>query len=389
MSANITNDRSEVKQLLKTVSSSIGLIANLLAIFGIISNPDPLQKLLTLAFFIVAIVAVAVVWRYRKSAMTWVAAMVIWLVIALGSLAVFLSVPAKISGSIVNNGSPLVGLTLILTDSSGVDHKAITGLDGRYEFGGVPAGNYTISANGKFLFGGSSPFGLQRLISPSFSPEIAFEITNTPTATFTPTDTPTATAIATWCDSFEGNDIDASRWYLDREFQSFIYVQNEQLHLDAPKDRLLDTVSAEMLVVQEGQPISEIAFDLTLQSASGNAFAGTGLIFFLENGRDFKILVGWSKDGSEIEYSICRNTSSSCDETVYEQYDHPDTSKFTLNSTTNIRIVSNGQTLKSFAGQALLGSSSTDSDLIGMKLFLYVEPKTDLHATVDNVCVTN
>ncbi|MBN1285796.1 MAG: SUMF1/EgtB/PvdO family nonheme iron enzyme [Anaerolineae bacterium] len=74
-----------------------------------------------------------------------------------------ISQPATVSGYVIDsNGDPVVGKTLILTDSSGVDHRAITDAEGRFEIRSIPEGRFTIVADGYLLRTGEIPPGWRR-----------------------------------------------------------------------------------------------------------------------------------------------------------------------------------------------------------------------------------
>jgi hypothetical protein len=58
----------------------------------------------------------------------------------------------------------VAGLTLALTDSSGVNHRAVTDGNGEFEIKNIPEDKFTITANGELLIGGRVPSGWKRIV---------------------------------------------------------------------------------------------------------------------------------------------------------------------------------------------------------------------------------
>ena len=141
---------------------------------------------------------------------TWSTALPTWLAAGMGLIFVYLIVsrPATVVGSFIDgNGVALVGKTLVLTDSSGVDHKTVTDENGAFEINNVPDGKFTISADGELLISGRVRSGWLRILDPKvetgdvvYRAAQTVNIIATPPATIdtptlppTPTSTPTAT----------------------------------------------------------------------------------------------------------------------------------------------------------------------------------------------------
>jgi hypothetical protein len=147
----------------------------------------------------------------------WGTMLITWLAVGIGLIILYLivSCPATVVGAVVDSsGSPVVGLTLVLTDSDGVDHKAVTDENGAFEIKNIPEGKFTVLANGELLISKRVPSGWKRIIdsktevgaivhrpgpTATAAPTVVAAVTpNTPTATpVVPTDTPSLPATPT------------------------------------------------------------------------------------------------------------------------------------------------------------------------------------------------
>lgn len=125
---------------------------------------------------------------------------VAWLFVIVIGLVVFVLIPRfmNIAGMVYDaNELPISHEQVIVTDATGVQHKTKTDEEGRYEFIGVPLGDFAVQAKEAKtkLILTNSVFGLPEVIiyiPPTFTPTST--PSSTPTSTSTPTATPTATA---------------------------------------------------------------------------------------------------------------------------------------------------------------------------------------------------
>lgn len=187
------------------VKEIAGVVGLMLAIFSLLELFLPTSLVQPIGALIIGLGAtIILVWMGRISLAI---ALPVWLTVGLVLMALSLIVsrPAVVAGAVIDSrGAPLSGTTLILTDSSGVDHKVVTDEEGTFEIRNIPEGKFTVSANGDLLMSGEVASGWARLVDTSL--EIGtlvqkIEPTPIPTLTVTPTETavspaPTETAIA-------------------------------------------------------------------------------------------------------------------------------------------------------------------------------------------------
>lgn len=203
----MTSDRNQREwgEAVKAIAAVIGLMIAVFTLLGIFLPTNLIQPIGAL---IVGLILTAIlVWMGK---LEWGRALITWLMVSMGLIILYLIVsrPATVVGSVVDNSSsPVKGLTLVLTDANGVDHKAITDENGTFEIKNVSEGKFTISANGELLISGRVPSGWKQIIDSQLeigslvhkpnptvaaTPTIvAVVIPDTPTpAPLVPTDTP-------------------------------------------------------------------------------------------------------------------------------------------------------------------------------------------------------
>jgi hypothetical protein len=194
-----SNNQKEPGKAVQAIASVIGLmitVFTLLAIFLPTGLAQPIGAV-TIGLIGTAIL----VWMGK---LNWGGAILTWLVVSMGVIILYLIVsqPATIVGSVIDNsGSQVQGLTLILTDADGIDHKAVTDQNGAFEIRNVSEGKFTILADGELLISGYVSSGWKRMIdhtiavgSPVYRPSssvVAAVTPSTPTPTSVPpTNTP-------------------------------------------------------------------------------------------------------------------------------------------------------------------------------------------------------
>ena len=193
----------------------IGLTETVLAVFGsmatvfaVLNAVLPISLVQPVAATVFGLTVVIVLMTYFH--VSWQQPVITWVMVSGIGVIVYLFItrPAVISGSITDNtGQPQPGLTVILNDSGGVDHKSVTGVKGEFEINNVPEGRYTITVDGKLVLSGNVPSGWSRIfdvkvqtgtlvMSSSLTPTVA-ALASTPTPTSTSTFTPIPTNTST------------------------------------------------------------------------------------------------------------------------------------------------------------------------------------------------
>jgi energy-coupling factor transporter transmembrane protein EcfT len=138
----MTSDENsrELDKAVKAIAAVIGLMIAVFALLGIFLPTSLTQPIGAL---IIGLIFTAIlVWMGK---LEWGRALVTWLVVSIGVIILYLIVsrPASIVGSVVDSsGSPVKGLTLILTDANGVDHKTISDENGAFEINNVSEGKF-------------------------------------------------------------------------------------------------------------------------------------------------------------------------------------------------------------------------------------------------------
>ncbi len=105
------------------------------------------------------------VWWYR-----WPLATLLTTSLAFGLLLIILHLivtrPATVAGALVDGSQqPQPGVSLTLTDASGVAHNAISDANGAFIVSNVPEGPFTLTANGELLFVGQVCSGWRRVFT--------------------------------------------------------------------------------------------------------------------------------------------------------------------------------------------------------------------------------
>jgi hypothetical protein len=188
----------QLNTAVKAIAGVIGLMIAVFSLLSIFLAPSLAQPIGTLVIGL--IFTVILVWMDR---LNWFTALATWLTVSIAVIVLFLIVsqPATLVGSVLDSsGAPAQGLTLILTDADGIDHKAVSDGDGAFEIRNVPEGRYTILADGDLLMSGEVPSGWKRILCHQMnmgslvhrpSATVVVQPTPTPPA---PTGTPVPTA---------------------------------------------------------------------------------------------------------------------------------------------------------------------------------------------------
>jgi hypothetical protein len=200
----------------KLVGKVLSITALMTAVFALLRIFIPDKYTPPIGALLIGLILTAIlIWQNRE---IWVTTVVTWLVVGIGLIIVYLLVsrPVTIVGSMIDgDGKPVVGLSLVFTDSGGVPHKAITDGQGVFEVKNVPRGGFEASVNDNLLLKGTVPSNLKpnftigdlvhepylvtaTLVVTATCPPLPLTSTPSPTlmptATPTPTNTPTPTA---------------------------------------------------------------------------------------------------------------------------------------------------------------------------------------------------
>jgi hypothetical protein len=197
-------DQKALGELVREIAAVLGLMVTIFAVLEIFLPTSFAQPLGALVSGLVLTALLACVGKWD-----WGTMLITWLAVGIGLIILYLIVsrPATVMGAVVDSSdSPVVGLTLVLTDSYGVDHRAVTDESGAFEIKNVPEGKFTVLANDELLISRQVPSGWKRILEPVVDVGIPVHKpsltsiatpTNTPTPTLTPTPTPTPTTTPT------------------------------------------------------------------------------------------------------------------------------------------------------------------------------------------------
>jgi len=191
------NNQRTWSEAIKAIASVVGLMIAVFSLLGIFLPTNLIQPIGALA---VGLILTAILAWMGK--LEWGRALVTWLMVSMGLIILYLIVsrPATVVGFVIDSSSsPVKGLTLVLTDANGVDHKAVTDENGAFEIKNVSEGKFTISADGELLISGRVPSGWKQIMDSQIEIGSLVHKPN-PTVAATPTvvavvipDTPTIT----------------------------------------------------------------------------------------------------------------------------------------------------------------------------------------------------
>ena len=181
------------KTLPKAVESITSVIVLMTTVFALLEILLPTSLVQPIGALMIGLgLTLILVWMGRW---IWVTALVTWLGMSMVLIIVYLIVSraATLIGAVTDQtGQPVVGLVLVLRDSSGVAHEVATDDKGAFEIQNVPEGKYTISAGGQLLLSGQVASGWKRMID---SQVIIGTLVHGPTPTAVALVNPTATAV--------------------------------------------------------------------------------------------------------------------------------------------------------------------------------------------------
>ena len=187
---------SEQKEnpVVRPVLEVLTVAGSMAAIFGVFALTIPSSFFGPVLALLLGLVVTGVFLK-RKS-IDYTTAIVTWIVPSVLILFLYMLVtrPATVVGRVVDiANAPLAGARLVLTDSSGVDHKAVTDEEGTFEFNNIPQGKYLIVIENELLTSSEVPSGWQRIFSTRVKlPSSVYR----PPATATPFPSPTPTLTA-------------------------------------------------------------------------------------------------------------------------------------------------------------------------------------------------
>jgi len=184
----------------KEIGSVLGLMTSIFIVLEILLPAGLVQPIGTIVTGLVLTVVLICIgkWNWSIALPTWsIAAVMVFILHAM------ISRPATVVGAVVDgSGSPMPEVKLVLTDSSGVDHRSVMDKNGTFEIKNVPEGKFTISANGELLLSGRVPSGWERILKPTVDVGIlvyrpAITVVPTPTNTLAPMPTSASTPTLT------------------------------------------------------------------------------------------------------------------------------------------------------------------------------------------------
>jgi hypothetical protein len=164
--SSASTNKPQPPDLATVLKAIIAVFTSMAAIFGVLNILFPISLLQPVMAIVLGLAVAGVL--MRAYSLPWHVPVITWLVVSgIGVIIyLFISRPAMVSGSMVDGtAQPQVGLTVILNDSGGVDHKAITDKDGVFVITNIPEGRYAITVDGKFVRGGNVPSGWSRLFN--------------------------------------------------------------------------------------------------------------------------------------------------------------------------------------------------------------------------------
>lgn len=204
--------------------------------------------------------------------------------------------------------------------------------------------------------------------------------------TMTPLSTEAPTVVNLICDDFNDGVLDPNRWLLDTDTPGVVVVENGGLNFVARVSAgESDTAGASITMLPAGLDIRDIVWDETLVSYAGNIPGGVGLEITLQSGRDLSIDIGPGPNGPEVEFSVCPTTSCSG---AYEEYDHPGGGPIRSGLSLPMRVVDRGEIIDFYVdGILYLVQPVGDDPIREVKFYLYADPGSEFHITIDNVCV--
>jgi hypothetical protein len=189
-------NQQAAQDLIKSIGAVVGVMLSIFALLEIFLPTSLVQPIGALAIGLG--VTVLLVWLGRS---TWQTVIPIWLAVGILLLVVYLIVsrPATVVGQVIDNqGHAVAGLSVVLTDSNGVDHRGVTDGEGMFAIKGVPEGRFTVTSDGELLVSGRVPSGWVRMLTPQVDMGSFVRMPSPtpppePTPTFTPSPTPRPT----------------------------------------------------------------------------------------------------------------------------------------------------------------------------------------------------
>ena len=186
-STSSTEPSLAFSQAVKGMVSIVGLMTMVFTLLEVMLPSSFVQPVSALACGVA--LTIFLVWWYK-----WHLATLLTTSLAFGLLLIILhlivSRPAIVTGRVVaDSQQPQPGVSLVLTDSSGVNHNATSDVNGVFTVSHMPAGPFTLTANGELLFVGEVCSGWRRMLTPrqeigAFAYQA--QITIAPTAETTP-----------------------------------------------------------------------------------------------------------------------------------------------------------------------------------------------------------
>jgi hypothetical protein len=327
-------NQREPGKAVQAIASVIGLM---IAVFTLLAIFLPAGLTQPIGAVIIGLIGTAILVWIGK--LNWGGVLLTWLTVSVGVIFLYLIVsrPATVVGSVVDSsGSQVKGLTLILTDANGVDHKAVTDENGAFEIKNVSEGKFTILANGELLISGQVPSGWKRIIDPtvtvgtpvhrpSSTVVVAVVTPNTPTSTpvsstntpVPPTDTstpepPTSTAMPT---PFIIDDMDSTL-----DWKQYGDDRGSSMVLRSTPGMIDNAVEISFDLKQDGYAgISKVFYPRILSGTEGIGFSynGSGA----PNTIEFKLLYTPDNNGKSAVFSVeWRHMTATNNWTTFEVY---------------------------------------------------------------------
>jgi hypothetical protein len=197
------------------------------------------------------------------------------------------------------------------------------------------------------------------------------------------TSTQTQHPIFQWCDDFNDERIDESRWIMPKD-AALLSERNGVLNFTVAAEQSESTVLwATLEAIPRGYQIVEVSFLITLESYDGKVPGGTGIEIFLVDDRVLSVDVGPGPSGPGVEFSSCPRRGAS-----YSECEHPERGPVPVSLPIPVRVVGvDGSVEFHFDGEMRVRFPVGQTPTTGFRFYLYADPGSVFFATIDEVCV--
>lgn len=193
---------------------------------------------------------------------------------------------------------------------------------------------------------------------------------------------PVTRADFTLFDDFSGSEIDSGNWGTDRSYTVTPYAKDGKLHLEvAPQDGQEDNYVHLRANLQRA--ITDVVFEMTLESREGANMGGGYIMVYNEDGRQHKVALKSGTDSPYLDYYICEKPP--CNHGTYEDFRHPDKPPIQVGRTYRVHIYQDDRGwIFDVDGFLPVIASGEDDPIKNLVFYLYSDGAA-FHVTVDNV----